>query len=232
MAGSANIDGAKVKALREALGLKQEELGELAKISGSHISRIETGSRPSNEVSTLTAYAAALAAEPSDLLLPPTDTTITPSTVVVDTGGRGLRPRGRDAGDPILAMQAVPIIGYVPAGTPIMVEQVDTDDFINVEPEAVAGVRRPRAVIVRGDSMEPRIHEGEIAIFDPDKIYDIGDVVIALVDNETTIKQVVRIDGLPRLMAANDKYGPVNPDGQDERVQGVVVWVQPRGRKP
>lgn len=78
---------------------------------------------------------------------------------------------------------------------------------------------------VTGDSMR------RIGIFDGDKILvdrsitpRHGHVVLAIVDDVFTVKQLVIEDGVPQLHAANPAYPPILfKDGQEMRVWGVVI---------
>lgn len=78
---------------------------------------------------------------------------------------------------------------------------------------------------VTGDSMR------RIGIFDGDKILvdrsippRHGHVVLAIVDDVFTVKQLIYQDGVPELHAANPSYPPIlMKDGQELRVWGVVI---------
>jgi DNA polymerase V len=82
---------------------------------------------------------------------------------------------------------------------------------------------------VIGDSMTGKsINEGDIVLVDKSKKPQDGDVVIAIYNNEFTIKELV-IDNKTKVISlkpANSKYQPIVPTNEDElQVWGVVTYV-------
>lgn len=93
-------------------------------------------------------------------------------------------------------------------------------------------IRNPDATFygrVSGDSMVGAgIADGDIAVIDRSVEAADGDIIVAYVNNEFTIKFLDlshAADGYIELRPANDKYKPIRIDnGDDFRVWGVVVW--------
>ena len=93
-------------------------------------------------------------------------------------------------------------------------------------------IKHPEATFygrVDGDSMvEAGINDGDIAIIDRSVEAADGDVVVAFVNNEFTIKYLDlthKADGYIELRPANKKYSPIKiNDSDDFEVWGVVVW--------
>ncbi len=93
-------------------------------------------------------------------------------------------------------------------------------------------IKHPEATFygrVDGDSMvEAGINDGDIAIIDRSLEPDDGDVVVAFVNNEFTIKYLDlshRADGYIELRPANKNYNPIRIHDTDNfEVWGVVVW--------
>lgn len=93
-------------------------------------------------------------------------------------------------------------------------------------------IRNPDATFygrVSGDSMVGAgISDGDIAVIDRSVEAADGDIIVAYVNNEFTIKFLDlshAADGYIELRPANDKYKPIRIDnGDDFRVWGVVVW--------
>lgn len=116
----------------------------------------------------------------------------------------------------------------IKAGFPSPAEdyQHDTLDFnrdLIKHPEATFYGR------VDGDSMtDAGINDGDIAIIDRSVEADDGDVIVAFVNNEFTIKYLDlshKADGYIELRPANQKYKPIRIDDSDDfEVWGVVVW--------
>ena len=93
-------------------------------------------------------------------------------------------------------------------------------------------IKHPEATFygrVDGDSMvEAGINDGDIAIIDRSVEAADGDVIVAFVNNEFTIKYLDlthKADGYIELRPANKKYSPIKiNDSDDFEVWGVVVW--------
>ena len=93
-------------------------------------------------------------------------------------------------------------------------------------------IKHPEATFygrVDGDSMiEAGINDGDIAIIDRSVEATDGDVIVAFVNNEFTIKYLDlshKAEGYIELRPANSKYHPIKiNDSDDFEVWGVVVW--------
>ena len=93
-------------------------------------------------------------------------------------------------------------------------------------------IRHPEATFygrVAGDSMQDAgICEGDIAVIDRSVEPQDGDVIVAYINGEFTIKFLDlthRKDGYIELRPANKKYSPIRIDENDSfEVWGVVVW--------
>jgi len=94
-------------------------------------------------------------------------------------------------------------------------------------------IRHPEATFygrVAGDSMQDAgICEGDIAVIDRSVEPQDGDVIVAYINGEFTIKFLDlthRKDGYIELRPANKKYSPIRIDENDSfEVWGVVIWV-------
>ncbi len=208
MPAQATVDGEALRRLREAARMDQRALAKASGVSQAQIARLESGARKASRLSTLSLLAGALNVPITDLLR---------------TSKGTERP---------FSIIPVPIIGTVPGGPPMLEEQRDTGEVVWVTPDVLDGVQNPRALTVQGDSMSPNIEDGEIVIFDPNSPWAVGDVVVALVGNETTVKRLEMADGQLRLMPANHDHKAIEPGVQDVRFLGKVIWIQPKGRKP
>lgn len=85
-----------------------------------------------------------------------------------------------------------------------------------------------------GDSMIGLgIHDGDLLVIDKAVAPEMGDIVVAEVNAEFTVKRLGRIDGKPYLLPANDAFHPIPiPEEQGIQVWGVVIRVihDPRPR--
>jgi len=110
----------------------------------------------------------------------------------------------------------------VPAGMPVTtlddgVEQMTIDRYLIQEPGQTVLIR------VKGDSMvEAGIHEGDLAVVKKTTQVSIGEIVVAIVDDEYTLKTLARDKGGYHLLPANKSYAPIRPEGKLE-IYGVMV---------
>jgi repressor LexA len=121
---------------------------------------------------------------------------------------------------------AIPLLGTIAAGHPEYAEQ-DSGQFIHVNSLSL-GFKPTSlcfALRVAGDSMIGRgIYEGDIVIVDGSKQPCDGDIVAALIDNETTLKTLVQRNGKKYLKPENQKYPDMTPINELV-IQGVVRTV-------
>ena len=126
---------------------------------------------------------------------------------------------------------ARPLLGSVRAGQPQPADQSEPavltlDDYLVDEPNRTSLHR------VRGDSMrDAGILEGDLVAVEHNAPAGPGDIVVAVVDGDITVKTLRRdADGKYFLEAANPAYGPIRPKSSLELL-GVVVSVCRRVRR-
>ena len=103
----------------------------------------------------------------------------------------------------------IPLVGTVTAGTPILATQ-QIEDYI-----AVSGVSGNNlfALHVKGDSMiNAGILDGDIVVIEQCPTASNGDIVVALIDDEATVKRFYKEKGHFRLQPENEKYKPIIVD--------------------
>jgi len=118
----------------------------------------------------------------------------------------------------------LPLVGRVAAGSPILAEE-NIEGHVPVD----AGMARRRAFCLRvtGDSMiEDGILDGDIIIVDQGKKPSRGDVVVALVDDEATVKHFYPEGATIELRPANSAMETMRFPARDVSLQGVVVALQ------
>lgn len=119
----------------------------------------------------------------------------------------------------------IPIFGDIPAGfTQICNQDAKGSVSINLETLGIRNTPRTFALEVRGDSMLGRhICHGDIVVLEHGRTPRSGDVVAALIDNESTLKTFVQERGKqPYLKAENPKYPEFYP-AVELVIQGVMV---------
>ena len=115
----------------------------------------------------------------------------------------------------------VPLIGTVTAGMPILAVEA-IEDYIPV-PIQQRG-RTLFALRVKGDSMvNAAILDGDIAIVEQTPVAENGEIVVALIGDEATVKRFYKEDGHFRLQPENDSYEPIIVD--ELSVIGKVVSI-------
>ena len=111
----------------------------------------------------------------------------------------------------------IPVIGVVTAGLPILTVENQEGTI----PWSEAGCF---ALRVRGDSMiNAGILEGDKVIVRPQSSADNGQIVVARIEDEATVKRLLRRNGQVWLMPENDNYSPI--DGTHAEIIGVVRGV-------
>ena len=117
----------------------------------------------------------------------------------------------------------VPIVGHIPAGHPEK-ESEEWQGTLAVDPAILGGIEHHRlfALQVKGDSMEGRgIYEGDWVVADADAIPRLSDVVVALIDGESTLKTLTKQKGHFFLKAENPIYPDLIPI-EELLIQGVA----------
>jgi repressor LexA len=105
---------------------------------------------------------------------------------------------------------AVPVVGNVAAGVPILAEQNIEDHLLLSGDIAQEGWF---ALRVRGDSMvNAGILDGDLVLVRPREDAPDGTIIVALVEDEATVKRLDRSTGHVRLVAENPAYQPIEPD--------------------
>ena len=111
----------------------------------------------------------------------------------------------------------IPVIGVVTAGVPILAYE-NQEGTIPWEDPACFALR------VRGDSMiSAGILSGDKVVVRPQSSADDGQIVVALLDDEATVKRLRRKNGQVWLMPENENYSPI--DGREAQILGLVKAV-------
>ena len=113
--------------------------------------------------------------------------------------------------------KGVPIIGVVTAGYPILAVE-NIEGYLSLDDEGCFALR------VRGDSMiDAGIYDGDKVIVRPQDTADHGDIVVALLNDEATVKRLSLKNQEVWLLPENPNYEPIN--GRNASVIGKVKAV-------
>jgi repressor LexA len=114
----------------------------------------------------------------------------------------------------------LPLVGQVAAGAPILAEE-NIEEYIEV-PDVVGGEEGDYVLRVRGESMiEAGIFEGDYVIVRPAETADDGEIVVALLGDEATVKRYFRESDHVRLQPENATMEPIRT--KDVKILGRVV---------
>src|SRR5205807_5764641 len=114
----------------------------------------------------------------------------------------------------------LPVLGSVAAGQPILAEE-NIEDYVSV-PDIAGGSEGEYVLRVRGDSMKDAgILEGDLVVVHSQQTARDGDVVVALLGEEATLKRFFREADHVRLQPENDAMEPIR--SKEVKVLGRVV---------
>lgn len=183
--------GINIKNRREELGITQEELAKrMGYKSKSTINKIEMGINDITQ-SKILAFAEVLDTTPAHLMG-------WDNNVVPISSGTKYKKHG----------VSINVLGRVAAGTPIeaIEDIIDTEEIS----EEMASTGEFFGLQIDGDSMEPKMSEGDVVIVRQQDDAESGDTVIALVNgSDATCKRLKKYDGGIMLISTNPSYEPM-----------------------
>jgi repressor LexA len=116
----------------------------------------------------------------------------------------------------------LPFAGKIAAGRPI--EAIQGDESLAVPEHLLSRVGRHYVLRVVGDSMiDEGIQEGDLVVVAQRDQAQTGEMVVALVDDEATLKRFYPEGDIVRLQPSNPTMEPLRVAASAVRVQGVVV---------
>ena len=122
----------------------------------------------------------------------------------------------------VVTPSGLPVVGHVAAGQPILAEE-NIEEYVQV-PEIAGGQDGEYILRIRGDSMQNAgILEGDFVVVRPQDTADDGEIVVALVGEEATVKRFFRENDHIRLQPENETMDPIIT--QDAQVLGKVIGV-------
>lgn len=198
-----------IKILREEKGLSQDALAKLTGYTDrSSIAKIEKG-QVDLQQSKIELFAKALGTTSRELV-------------------------GWDDGSDCSSSKAVTInvLGRVAAGLPLEAVEniIDTEEIS----EEMARTGEYFGLQIHGDSMEPRMYEGDVVIVRQQDDAESGDIVIAMVNgSDATCKRLLKYAGGISLISLNQKYDPIvftDNEIEEKPVKIIGKVVELRGK--
>ena len=183
-----------IKNRRKELGITLEEIGDYVGVSKTTVQRWESGNISNMRRDRIKKLSEILRID-ADLLL-----------------GINVQQNG---------FVKIPVIGRVAAGAPIMAQE----DIIGYEEVPSEWVKNNTifALKIKGDSMEPRIMEGDTVIVRSQKDVESGETAVILIDGEATCKRVIKHTEGIVLMANNSKYPPFYVTREDAEKMDISI---------
>lgn len=177
----------KIKYLRESQHLTLEDIGNAVGVGKSTVRKWETGDIANMRRDKIAKLAAALHTTPAYLMGWSDD------PLGASTSTSGVK---------------IPVLGDVAAGIPIEAVQ-NVIDFEEID-VALAATGEFFALRLKGNSMEPRMYEGDVVIVRKQDDANTGDTAVVLVNGDSaTVKRIKKLDdGSLLLISNNPSYDP------------------------
>lgn len=198
--------GERMKQRRKEIGFSAEKVAERLGVSPATIYRYEKGDIEKVPVDSLAELAKILQTTPAYLMgweEQPTPKPTSPAPI----------PPGFQ---PMPSMDMVPLVGRIACGTPITAEE-------NVE-QMVCVPSRWHATFTltcKGDSMEPRIHDGDLVAIRSQPEVENGEIAAVRIDGEATLKHVYLHDSFIELRPENPAFNSIILSRED--MNNVVI---------
>jgi repressor LexA len=120
-------------------------------------------------------------------------------------------------------LASVPLVGQAAAGEPILADQ-QVEDTFRLPREFVGQGQDLLMIRIKGESMiGAGILDGDYVVFRRQPDAETGEMVVALLEDEVTVKLLARGDNGVLLLPANDRFMPI--PGDQAQILGKVVTV-------
>lgn len=208
-----------VKRLRTAKGFTQDTLGKAIGATQGYVAAIESGKKTNVGAPIMARLADALDADLSELTRAMVESAKKPAHLKVH----------RTASDRVLT----PIVSVVPAGRPVKVEDI-ADEWIDLgdqfQEEGLVAYR------VSGLSMlEEHIVDGDLVVVHPQEVADNGQVVVASINGELTLKKLFVDDAGRCWLRPRNRHMSIEAieltEANDPRILGVYRGLTRRDGK-
>lgn len=139
---------------------------------------------------------------------------------------RGYSHRGQEQEkdqekDSNVKYQSIPLVGKVTAGEPILADE-NIEDYYPIPYDFLPGENESFMLRVRGESMKDvGIYDGDFVIVKKQENANNGEIVVALIDEEATVKRFYKEENTVRLEPENRTYSPIYT--KEANIIGKVV---------
>ena len=201
-----------LKERRLQLGLTLKEVAAKVGVSEATVSRWEGGQIANMKRQYIAAYAAALQTTPGFIMTGKEESEADSTR----------RPAPTPPGFlPMPEMAQVPLVGRIACGTPITAEQ-NVEQIVSIP----AAWRATFTLMCRGDSMAPRIQDGDLVAVRSQPEVENGEIAAVRIGEEATLKHVYVYPNYIELRPENPEYTSIikiGPEMEDVHIEGRVV---------
>ena len=195
-----------IKRIRTEHGLSQAELGKIAGVSDKAVSTWELGIKTPRmgAVEKMANYFG-----------------IAKSTIVDDVQSTSATSAVPPGFQPMPEMDMVPLVGRIACGTPITAEQ-NVERIVCVPSKW----RSTFTLTCKGDSMEPRIHDGDLVAIRKQPEVENGEIAAVRIGEEATLKHVYLHENFIELRPENPAFNSIilsREDMNDVVIEGKAV---------
>ncbi|MGV8118537.1 MAG: transcriptional repressor LexA [Candidatus Xenobiia bacterium LiM19] len=121
------------------------------------------------------------------------------------------------------AAAGLPLAGRIAAGSPIPAIE-NRDENVVLDASFWGSGESFFLLRIKGGSMDPELKDGDYVVVKPQSYASLGDIVVAIIDGEATVKELARKNSRIFLRALNYDYDDIYPEG-DFTINGKVVGV-------
>ena len=205
----------RLKKLRDDQDISLQELARRTGLAKSTLQRYETGGIHNLPIDTLDTLAKALNTTSEHIL-----------------GWEAAPGKYPALGASESQAVKIPVLGYVRAGIPL--DAVETTlDYEEISPQ-MAAQGEFFALQIKGDSMQPRIQDGDVVIVRQQSTIETGEIAVVLVNgDEATVKKIIKQESGILLQPLNPVYEPLFfslKDIEEKPVQIIGRVVELRGK--
>ena len=229
-----NIEiGKRIKQRREELGMTQEELGNLLWLNKSTIQRYEAGKIAKIKLPVIHAMAKQLNVSPEWLILHSDEMGSFHERFDLYKDGKAETVDDLEPNAIILPQEKIhmiPVFGSVAAGFGAYASS-DIIEYIPLYIENDCDVENTICITVKGQSMYPKIEEGDRIVVRRQDSVDNGRIAVVMIGDEAVVKRVECEKNKLTLISINPEYPPRVIEGkdlEDVRIVGLVQEVMKR----
>lgn len=187
---------------RQQIGLTQKEVADAVGVSEGTVSRWESGEIANMKRHRIAALAKVLKCNPDFIM----------------NGPQGQIP---DGFEPLPATDTVPLVGRIACGQPITAEE-NLEGYVSIP----AAWHATFTLICRGNSMEPRIKDGDLVAIHSQPEVENGEIAAVRIGDEATLKHVYLHADYIELRPENPEYESIirrKEEMNDVHIEGKAV---------